>query len=185
MTTGQRATRAPRAFAAALACVALATAGVARAAAVPQLAQLPQRWQDDDGRELALGQLSGDRVILTMAYASCHRICPATINALAAMQKRLDARGETAAFVVVGYDPDNDDAAAWREYRRRHHLERANWHFLSGTRAHTEQLARALGFDFWKYDEHVMHGSRALVFDASGRLQVALGPETRDWASVL
>lgn len=155
------------------------------AAGAPSLAELPQRWRDDDGRELALARLAGRRVVLTMAYASCHRICPLTIKALEAMQRRLDDRGEQAHIVVVGYDPANDDPAAWRVYRRSHHLDRVNWHFLTGSPEDTAQLARALGFDFWRYDEHVMHGSRVLVFDAGGNAQAALGPETPDWASVL
>ena len=160
-------------------------AAAAGTAAAPDLAELPQRWRDDDGRELALARLAGRRVVLTMAYASCHRFCPLTIKSLEAMQRRLDDRGEQAHIVVVGYDPANDDPAAWHQYRRNHHLDRANWHFLTGSRENTERLARALGFDFWKYDEHVMHGSRALVFDAGGKAQAAIGPETPDWASVL
>ena len=155
------------------------------AATAARLDELPQQWVDDDGREVRLMQLEGHRVILTMAYASCHRICPATIAALRSMQRKLDGRGESAEFVVVGYDPANDDAAAWRRYRASHHLGRANWHFLSGPRDATERLARQLGFDFWKYDDHVMHGSRALLFDAYGVLQAALGPERPDWAAIL
>ena len=152
---------------------------------VARLADLPQHWRDDDGRELALGRLTGQRVVLTMAYASCHHICPMTLAALGAMQRRLDERGERAQIVVVGYDPVNDDPAAWRQYRRSRHLDRANWHFLTGSPYSTARLAHALGFDFWMYDEHVMHDSRVLVFDARGTAQVALGPETPDWAAAL
>jgi protein SCO1/2 len=170
----------------ALGLLVLAPAAPAHGAvATPGLTDLPQRWRDDDGRELALARLAGQRVVLTMAYASCHRICPLTIQALQAMQRRLDERGEQAHIVVVGYDPTNDDPAAWRQYRRSHRLDRANWHFLTGSPSDTERLAHALGFDFWKYDEHVMHGSRVLVFDAGGNAQAALGPETPDWAAVL
>ena len=155
------------------------------AASAVRLDELPQRWTDDDGREVRLTQLEGHRVILTMAYASCHRICPATIAALRSMQKKLDGRGEAAEFVVIGYDPANDDAAVWRRYRARHHLARSNWHFLSGPRDATQILARQLGFEFWTYDDHVMHGSRALIFDAHGALQSVLGPDSPDWAGTL
>jgi protein SCO1/2 len=150
-----------------------------------RLADLPQRWRDDDGRELVLSRLTGQRVVLTMAYASCHRTCPLTITALEAMQQRLDQRGEQVHFVIVGYDPVNDDPAAWHQYRRHRHLDRSNWHFLTGSPDSTARLARALGFDFWMYDEHVMHGSRVLVFDAAGTAAAAFGPETPDWAAAL
>ena len=160
-------------------------AGASAAQGGARLADLPQHWRDDDGRELALARLTGQRVILTMAYASCHKICPVTIASLKQIQRALDARGEQAQIVVVGYDPANDDPAVWRQYRSSRHLNRANWHFLTGSTSDTARLARALGFDFWKYDEHVMHGSHVLVFDAHGAPQSALGPETPDWAAAL
>jgi len=169
-----------------LVALGLGVGGAASGAAGgARLGDLPQQWRDDDGRELALGRLTGQRVILTMAYASCHRICPVTIDSLKRMQRALDARGEQAQIVVIGYDPANDDPAVWHQYRSTRHLNRANWHFLTGSADDTARLARALGFDFWKYDEHVMHGSRALVFDAHGAPQAALGPETPDWAAAL
>ncbi len=176
------------ALAALMALLAALAPGVAVASGAPggaRLADLPQHWRDDDGRELALAHLAGQRVILTMAYASCHKLCPVTIASLRQMQRALDARGEQAQIIVVGYDPANDDPSVWHQYRSSRHLNRANWHFLTGSAHDTEQLARALGFDFWKYDEHVMHGSRVLVFDAHGVSQSALGPETPDWTAAL
>jgi len=120
-----------------------------------------------------------------MAFAGCHVICPLAIRQLQKMQRQLDARGEQADFVIVGYDPENEGPADWRAFRANHHLERSNWHFLSGSRDDTEQLAQQLGFEFWKYDEHVMHGMRALVFDPRGQLQLELGSETKNWASAI
>ena len=149
------------------------------------LQQLPQQWREDDGRSIELGSLAGRRLVLTMAYAGCHAICPLTIGQMEKMQRRLDDRGEQAEFVVIGYDPENERPTDWHAFRTSRHLTRGNWHFLSGSRDDTEKLARLLGFDFWKYDEHVMHGARALVFDAHGSIQIELGPATKDWAATL
>jgi protein SCO1/2 len=153
--------------------------------AAARLDLLPQDWLDDSGKPLKFAELRGHRVILTMAYATCHLICPMTIGGLERMQQVLDQRGERADIVVVGYDPENDKPAVWRQYRRSHRLGRANWHFLTGSPQGVELLARQLGFDFWKYDEHVMHDSRALVFDIRGALQKALGPDTSTWSDAL
>ena len=150
-----------------------------------RLAVLPQSWRDDSGSPISLSGFIGQRVVLTMAYANCHRICPMTIAALERLQAALDAKGEHAEFVVVGYDPENDDPAAWRHYRHSHRLDRPSWHFLTGTDADTAQLARQLHFERWKYDEHVMHDSRALVFDTHGLLTRELGPETGNWSDAL
>jgi protein SCO1/2 len=169
-----------------LCCAALSLiAGLCSAQAGARLGLLPQSWRDDQGRELKLGDLRGHRVILTMAYASCHYICPMTMDGLQRMQQALDVRGERANIIVVGYDPQNDKPSDWHHYRLSHRLDRDNWHFLSGSAQATEVLARQLGFGFWKYDEHVMHESRVIIFDADGALQTVLGSRTAHWPDVL
>jgi protein SCO1/2 len=150
-----------------------------------RLQVLPQRWRDEGNRPVSLAAPAGVRVVLTMAYANCHRICPMTIDSLKRLQGAFDARGESAEFFVIGYDPENEDPATWRQYRRSHHLDRPNWHFVTGSADDTAQLAHQLHFELWKYDEHVMHESRVLVFDARGLLARELGPETQDWSAAL
>ncbi|TLY61539.1 MAG: SCO family protein, partial [Gammaproteobacteria bacterium] len=144
----------------ALLLVAVALPGVwptpANASAT-RLAELPPAWRDDRGQLFDLRTLQGHAVVLTMAYASCHRVCPMTMSRLQQLQRYFDLRGTTAEFLVIGYDPDNDDAAAWHQYRETRHLTRSNWHFLVGTHAAVEQTARQLGFEFWKMDQHVVH----------------------------
>ena len=146
-------------------------------ASAPQLAGLPAAWRDDRGQPFDLRTLQGHAVVLTMAYATCHRVCPTTMRRLLQMQRDFDRRGASAEFLVIGYDPDRDDAPAWHQYRETRHLTRSNWHFLIGTRTAVEQTARQLGFEFWKYDEHVMHDTRILYFDERGKLV-----ETRETA---
>jgi cytochrome oxidase Cu insertion factor (SCO1/SenC/PrrC family) len=133
-----------------------------------QLEQLPDDWRDDSGQSFQLGNLRGQRLVLTMAYASCHRICPLTMQRLQELQAGFDSRGTNAQFVIVGYDPEADDPATWHQYRQTRHLTRGNWHFLVGSRAAVEQTARQLGFPFWRYDQHVMHESRIVYFNEQG-----------------
>jgi cytochrome oxidase Cu insertion factor (SCO1/SenC/PrrC family) len=149
------------------------------------LGELPQGWHDDRARDLTLTALQGHRVVLTMAYATCHRLCPATMDEFKRMQRVVDARGELVDFVIVGYDPKNDSPAVWRQYRLNRGLNRDNWHFLSGSQTATEQLAHKLGFPFWTYDEHVMHESRAVLFDTSGAQRAVLGSRDPRWSDAL
>jgi cytochrome oxidase Cu insertion factor (SCO1/SenC/PrrC family) len=154
-----------------------AAAPVTTRPALGLLGELPAEWRDDRGRALRLDSLYGQRVILTMAYATCHRICPVTMRNLEQLQRELDARHSAATFVVVGYDPDADDPQAWHQFRTRRHLLRDNWLFLSGrSNQQVRTLATRLGFDFWKYDEHVIHEGRVVVLDAQGQLQSSFGP---------
>jgi protein SCO1 len=159
-----------------LAALAAVGAAAPQPAALPgvRLTDLPPSWRDDSGRAFELRSLQGRAVVVTMAYANCHRVCPITFRNLEQLQHDFDRRGIRADFVVVGYDPDTDDPAAWHQYRRTRHLTRDNWHFLVGTRSDVERFARQLGFEFWKMDEHVIHDSRIVYFDEHGVL-VATG----------
>lgn len=170
-----------------LACVLMLAAGSVRATDVggARLEQLPQHWRDEQGQALAFTDLIGQRVFLSMAYTRCHNICPATLGQLQRMQAVLDARGEQASFVIVGYDPDNDDPVSWRRYRLNRRIDRSNWHFLTGTPQSVRQLARQLGFEFWTYDAHVMHDSRIVIFNRQGLLSAAINPANGDWSALL
>jgi cytochrome oxidase Cu insertion factor (SCO1/SenC/PrrC family) len=96
---------------------------------------------------------------------------------LQALQAALDASGSRATFVVVGYDPGIDDPAAWHNYRSQRGLTRPNWLFLAAPSAsQVREFAGRLGFEFWKYDEHVMHDERVVVIDPQGNLQLSFGP---------
>lgn len=140
-----------------------------RGAAV--LESLPQVWRDDTDHSFNLYTLRGRPVVLTMAYATCHRICPMTMQRLQRVQESFDARGINAEFVIVGYDPENDDPSAWRRYRRNRHLTRPSWHFLVGSPQQVSRFARVLAFDFWKADDHVMHEQRIVYLDPNGALR--------------
>lgn len=141
------------------------------------LERLPQRWLDDQGRDIALADFRGRRVYFTMAYATCRRVCPMTMARLQQLQREVDAGGQTVEFVIVGYDPEADHPQDWQQYRRSRGLLRDNWHFLTGTPASTEQLAHYLGFRYWKYDRHVMHDYRVVAVDEHGELAAEYGPE--------
>jgi protein SCO1/2 len=134
------------------------------------LEQLPQDWLDDQGRDINLAEFRGRRIYFTMAYATCRRVCPMTMAHLQELQSEIEASGQSAEFVIIGYDPAVDDPQAWHQYRRSRGLLRDNWHFLTGTPTTAEQLAHRLGFPFWKYDRHVMHEYRIVIVDEQGKL---------------
>lgn len=149
------------------------------------LDRLPPSWQDDHGATLRLPALHAERIFVTMAYTACHRICPMTMATLMEIQRGLDERGMSAEFLVVSYDPANDDPLAWRQYRARHGLERGNWHFLSGTPADTERFARLLGFEFWRDGEHVMHDFRIVALNRDGAQRGVIDSVHQQWLDLL
>lgn len=151
---------------------AVATSHAERQKQAAVLESLPRVWRDETDHSFDLYALRGRPVVLTMAYATCHRICPMTMQRLERLQESFAARQIDAEFVIVGYDPENDDSAVWRRYRRNRHLTRPNWHFLVGSPQQVRRFARVLAFDFWKADAHVLHDQRIVYLDSDGVLQL-------------
>ena len=147
--------------------------------------RLPTTWQDDRGQTLRLQALRGRRIFVTMAYTACHRICPMTMARLGELQRDLDALNMSAEFLIVSYDPSNDDSVAWQRYRTNHHLVRGNWHFLSGTPADTARLAAVLGFESWRDGEHVMHDFRIVALGGDGAERGVIDSAHGDWQDLL
>ncbi len=128
------------------------------------------KWMPNQGTTpLALADLLGKPVVLTMSYTACRRTCSTTMLVLREMQAIFDRKGREANFAIVSYDPARDSPAEWTAYRKSRGLDRASWHFLTGTLPDTRRLARFLDLNFWNYDQHVMHDFRIALFDTQGR----------------
>jgi protein SCO1 len=128
-------------------------------------------WTEDSGARVSLSLWKGDTVFLTMAYSSCRSTCTLAMHELSLIQQRLDSLGRAAQFVIVSYDPRNDTPAAWSAYRKQRHLQRPNWHFLTGDVDSTRQLAATVGLSgYWKADRHIVHDFRIVILAADGRI---------------
>jgi protein SCO1/2 len=165
----------------AIACFTLAS--LAAAAAGPSA--LPGRWTDDRGRALDWPQGHETPIVVTMAYGSCKRICASSLRTMKQLQALADAQHRTLQFVVVGLDPAQDTPADWAALRRDHHLERANWHFLSGADADLRRLAARLDLRYWRYGEHTLHDYRVALLAPDGRVLKRLDRPDENPSSLL
>lgn len=143
--------------------VALALAAGAGAARAQDLYRLPGAWVDEAAQPYALERLYGRATVLTMAYGACRQVCSTSLRMMEQLQALADERGLELNFVVVGLDPAQDRPSDWAAYRAAHRLERANWHFLSGSADATRRLARRLGVRAWRYGDHLMHDLRIVL----------------------
>lgn len=135
-------------------------------------------WKDDGGREVRLSKWRGTRLVLTMSYTSCTKLCNTlTLNKLKEIQARLDKKTEKAEFVIFTFDPEHDSPGELAAYRKRMGITAPNWHYLVGSREDTLKISRFLGLDgFWRMDDHLIHDFRILVLNASGNTERVL-----DW----
>jgi cytochrome oxidase Cu insertion factor (SCO1/SenC/PrrC family) len=105
-----------------------------------------------------------------MAYSTCRQVCSFTLHRLEELQQSADRAKTPIEIVVISYDPSVDGPGSWSIYRRHHHLDRTNWHFLTGGAASTRQFAAAMQFPYWSYDDHLVHDFRILLIGPDGRI---------------
>jgi hypothetical protein len=96
-----------------------------------------------------------------------------------------DAAGKTLEVVVVSLDPRLDTPESWRNYRDMHNIHYSNWHFLTTDQASTTRLAKQLGWEYWRYDEHVMHSLRIVRISPNGNIATSLHWRHRDTVNFL
>lgn len=161
---------APRAARRVCAVLGLLLLGLAWPAAGANLYQLGSRWLDDHAQSVQFTQFRGRMSVVSMAYGACTKICSTTLRRLEQLQELADARHVELEFILVGLDPRVDNAEAWRGYRRSHHLERDNWHFIAGDPGATRLVAQMLGIDYWIYDDHVLHDFGIVLVSPDGEI---------------
>jgi cytochrome oxidase Cu insertion factor (SCO1/SenC/PrrC family) len=128
----------------------------------------PGDWLDDHRQTLRLANWRGHMVMFTMALSTCRQVCSYALHRLEQLQNSAQRAGIAIDVVVASYDPTADRPETWSAYRRQHHLERSDWHFLIGSAADTEHLATALAFPSWLYDEHRIHDLKILLINSDG-----------------
>jgi cytochrome oxidase Cu insertion factor (SCO1/SenC/PrrC family) len=137
-------------------------------------------WHDDHGMATRLSAWRGKTVLMTMAYSTCREVCSYSLHRLEELQRSADRAGTPIEVVVISYDPNIDGPASWSIYRRHHHLDRPNWHFLTGSALSTEQFVSAMHFPSWRYDEHLVHDFKILVIGPGGQVARNLTWATRN-----
>jgi protein SCO1/2 len=136
-------------------------------------------FRDEDGREVKLGEYFGAQpVVLVMAYFRCPMLCTQVLNGLVeGLRESQLTMGKDFRVVTVSFDPSDSPkmaAAKKKNYVRAYADPRAaaDWHFLTGTQASIERLAKAIGFRY-AYDpasDQYAHAAGIVVLTPAGRI---------------
>lgn len=140
----------PAASAAAACCKTPPAEEAAPVAALParSLFQLDARWTDDTGRELALRDLRGETLVVTMMFTHCAYACPMLVQDLRKIREQLPpAIRARARFVLITFDTERDTVEVLKAYRDAQTLD-DRWTLLRGSASDTQTLAMLLGIQF-------------------------------------
>ena len=139
-------------------------------------------WQDSDQKKFLFENLPKENIVVTMIYSECKKTCPmVTMKLLKELQSKWDISHTPAQFVLITLDPESDKAESRTAFLRKHNLLRDNWHFLSGSIQEIRAASKILGLaDFWKMDDHILHGFRITIYDPDHRVKKVLDWDRQD-----
>lgn len=191
MSARRRALAALRGGAFALACASALPSALAAPATPPDsLYQLQLRLVDQSGRTTSFDRYRGQRVLVSMFYASCDRVCPALIRQLAQLDAGLDPAARARLRVLlVSLDPERDTPEALLALAERNRVDLARWSFARADAGDLRALAALLGVQYRKLpDGSFNHSTSVSLLDPEGRLLArseALGRRDEGFAAAL
>jgi protein SCO1/2 len=149
----------------------------------------------DDATGMTRADLAGDWSLMFFGFTHCPDICPATLETLAAVKRRLEREGDPVPRVIfTSVDPERDDPGTLADYV--HYFDPA-FVGVTGRRDAIDRLTRELGIisaRVWNEERTaytVDHSASVLLIDPDARLRAVFGtphrvePMARDIAAIL
>ena len=146
--------------------------------------QLPldTELKNEHGQTIRLGSLfeSGRPVVLALVYYECPMLCNEVLNGLTGSLKgiSLDA-GKDFDVIALSFDARENEKPELAKNKKAAYLERygrtgadKGWHFLTGTQASIDAVAKAAGFSY-RWDEksdQFAHAGGVMVVTPQGKM---------------
>jgi protein SCO1/2 len=127
-------------------------------------------FQEANGKTVAIADLRGKPVLVTLIYTSCSDVCPTIIESLApAVGVAEDTLGKGSFNVLtIGFDTRNDTPERMRSFARAHRAGLDNWLFVGSDQATMDRLSIAVGFSYSSSAGGFDHMAQVTVLDKSG-----------------
>jgi protein SCO1/2 len=123
-------------------------------------------WNNDYGEQFLHNSISGEVQVVSLFYTDCPNTCNLTIEKFKQLEKVLLSRNISANFILMSLDPNNDTPSALKAYRIKHGLVNRNWHLLTSTEQQVGAVAKKLGYQFTRLDDHVFHRMKIFIVDS-------------------
>jgi protein SCO1 len=136
-------------------------------------------FTDEAGRAVTLADYFGSRpVVLTLVYYECPMLCTQVLNGAVGAFKTMNfTAGKEFDVVTISFNPKDTTALAAQKkttYIAKYGRPEAasGWHFLTGTQASIDALAKSVGFRY-VYDaatEQYVHASAIMILTPQGHV---------------
>lgn len=125
-----------------------------------------------EGKRLAIEELRGKPLLVTLIYTSCADVCPAVIESLAAAADAADGElgADSYRVLTVGFDTANDTPDRMRSFARARGVDKANWVFAAAAPGEIDRFAAAVGFSYFASAGGFNHPAQVTLIDRDGRV---------------
>ncbi len=129
-------------------------------------------FRSADGGKVALADLRGKPLLITMIYTGCADVCPTIIESLASAAETAEETFGKGSFniLTIGFDTRHDTPGRMRSFARAHNAGGDNWHFVGSDDETVKQLSTAVGFNFFASAGGFAHIGQVTVLDKNGAI---------------
>lgn len=141
-------------------------------AAIGKMAR-PHVLRDHRGRALALDDLRGKPLVVSLIYTSCATVCPVVTDHLRdqVVEARRVLGEDSFAVLTFGFDASGDRPGQLAGFASTHRLAgQPNWFIASANEATTEAMLADLGFSYRAAAGGFAHVTQTTILDAEGRV---------------
>jgi protein SCO1/2 len=133
-----------------------------------------EKLTDQDGKAIDLDVYRGQKVLVTMFYASCPATCPLIIDTLRAVERKLEeVPRQQLRVLLVSLDAEHDTPTALRQLADTRRIDTSRWTLARADANAVRRIAAALNIQYKKLpDGQFSHATIISALDADGKIVV-------------
>lgn len=133
---------------------------------------LPEKWTNQDGKDIELKELRGKVLVMVMIYTSCKAACPRLVADMRNIEERIPKElKEKVTFVLVSIDPEVDTPERLKSFAIENEMDGDQWVFLRSDEERTREFSAVLAVNYKKISPiDFSHSNIISVFNAEGEM---------------
>ena len=133
---------------------------------------LPEKWTNQDGKDIELKELRGKVLVMVMIYTSCKAACPRLVADMRHIEERIpEEYKDKVQLVLVSIDPTVDTPKRLKAFAIENKMDAKPWLFLRSSEENTREFAAVLAVNYKKVSPiDFSHSNIISVFNTQGEL---------------
>lgn len=133
---------------------------------------LPEKWTNQNGKDIELVELRGNVLVMVMIYTSCKAACPRLVADMRHIEEQIPKEyKDKVKLVMFSIDPEVDTPERLKEFSIENKMTSDQWVFLRSTEENTREFAAVLAVNYKRISPiDFSHSNIISIFNAEGEL---------------